>query len=149
MSQKLPVSPLAPKKTAKPKKLSGLSLSALASGARYKGRDDLLLVALDKGASVAGVFTTSKMPSAAVDLTRQNLAASRGRARALLVNAGNANAFTGKAGAKAAAITAQAAAQKIGCQAGEVLVASTGVIGEVPDTEPLVRAIGKSCGGSE
>ncbi len=149
MSQKLPVSPLAPKKTAKPKKLSGLSLSAVASGARYKGRDDVLLVALDKGASVAGVFTTSKMPSAAVDLTRQNLAASRGRARALLVNAGNANAFTGKAGAKAAAITAQAAAQKIGCQEGEVLVASTGVIGEVPDTEPLVRAIGKSCGGSE
>lgn len=149
MSQKLPVSPLAPKKTAKPKKLSGLSLSAVASGARYTGRDDVLLVALDKGASVAGVFTTSKMPSAAVDLTRQNLAASRGRARALLVNAGNANAFTGKAGAKAAAITAQAAAEKIGCQAGEVLVASTGVIGEVPDTEPLVRAIGKSCGGSD
>jgi glutamate N-acetyltransferase/amino-acid N-acetyltransferase len=93
MPQELPVSPLAPKKIAKPKQLGKLRLSALASGARYKGRDDVLLVALPKSSTVAGVFTQSKMPSAAVDLSKANLRAAKGRARAILVNAGNANAF--------------------------------------------------------
>ena len=146
MVKKLPVSPLAPKKTAKPKALSGMRLSAMASGARYKGRDDVLLVELDKTARIAGVFTRSKMPSAAVDLSRAHLAATKGRARAILVNAGNANAFTGAAGAKAAALTAQAAAQKIGCAPHDVLVASTGVIGEVLETAPLLKALEEADG---
>ena len=85
MVKKLPVSPLAPKKTAKPKALSGMRLSAMASGARYKGRDDVLLVELDKTARIAGVFTRSKMPSAAVDLSRAHLAATKGRARAIII----------------------------------------------------------------
>jgi glutamate N-acetyltransferase/amino-acid N-acetyltransferase len=113
----------------------------MASGARYQGRDDVLLVELDKAARVAGVFTRSKMPSAAVDLSRHHLDACKGKARAILINAGNANAFTGKAGAKAAALTAQAAAKKIGCTANEVLVASTGVIGEVLETAPILKAL--------
>ena len=146
MVKKLPVSPLAPKKTAKPKALSGMRLSAMASGARYKGRDDVLLVELDKTARVAGVFTRSKMPSAAVDLSRAHLAATKGRARAILVNAGNANAFTGAAGAKAAALTAKAAAQKISCAPHDVLVASTGVIGEVLETAPLLKALEEADG---
>ncbi len=146
MVKKLPVSPLAPKKTAKPKALSGMRLSAMASGARYKGRDDVLLVELDKTARIAGVFTRSKMPSAAVDLSRAHLAATKGRARAILVNAGNANAFTGAAGAKAAALTAKAAAQKISCAPHDVLVASTGVIGEVLETAPLLKALEEADG---
>ena len=144
MPQDLPVSPLAPKKIAKPKPFGNLRLSALASGARYKGRDDVLLVELPAGSTVAGVFTQSKMPSAAVDLSKANLRASKGRARAILVNAGNANAFTGKAGAKAAAVTAQAAAKHIGCTADEVLVASTGVIGEVLETAPILNVLQKA-----
>jgi len=149
MVKKLPVSPLAPKKPAKPKPLAGTRLSALASGARYKGRDDVLLVELNKAARIAGVFTRSKMPSAAVDLSRAHLAATKGRVRAILVNAGNANAFTGAAGAKAAALTAQAAAQKIGCEPHDVLVASTGVIGEVLEIAPIRRAIEKADGKAD
>lgn len=149
MPQKLPVSALAPKKLARPKKLEGVRLSTLASGARYKGRDDVLLVELAQGSTAAGVFTRSKMPSAAVDLSRAHLAASKGRARALLVNAGNANAFTGKAGAKAAAQTAKAAATHIGCDAGAVLVASTGVIGEVLEAAPIERVLVKADGGAD
>ena len=149
MVKKLPVSPLAPKKSAKPKPLAGMRLSAMASGARYKGRDDVLLVELDKAARIAGMFTRSKMPSAAVDLSRAHLAATKGRARAILVNAGNANAFTGAAGAKAAALTAQATAQKIGCAPHDVLVVSTGVIGEVLETAPLLKALEKADGSAD
>ena len=136
MVKTLPVSPLAPKKSAKPKALSGMRMSALASGARYQGRDDVLLIELDGAARIAGVFTSSKMPSAAVDLSRDHLTATRGRARAILVNAGNANAFTGAAGAKAAALTAQAAAQKIGCEPHDVLVASTVLLAKCWKSRP-------------
>ncbi|MCH1569689.1 MAG: bifunctional glutamate N-acetyltransferase/amino-acid acetyltransferase ArgJ [Alphaproteobacteria bacterium] len=141
MAPKIIRSPLAPKRIAKPKALSGLRLHVMASGARYKRRDDFLLIELNDTATVAGVFTKSKMPSAAVDLSRANLISSKGRARAILVNAGNANAFTGQAGAKAAALTATAAAKKIGCRAEQVLIASTGVIGETLETKPLLKAL--------
>ena len=149
MPQDLPVSPLAPKKMAKPKALGHVRLSALASGARYQGRDNVLLVALPAGSTVAGVFTQSKMPSAAVDLSRANLRAAKGKARALLVNAGNANAFTGQAGAKAALVTAQATAEQIGCKPHEVLVASTGVIGEVLETAPVLKAVQQADGAAD
>src|SRR5690606_28990870 len=79
----------------------------------------------------AGVFTRSLCPSAPVDLCRQNLGG--GSARILVVNSGNANAFTGKKGQEATALTAQAASKAAACSEGEVFLASTGVIGEPLD----------------
>jgi glutamate N-acetyltransferase/amino-acid N-acetyltransferase len=87
-----------------------------------------MLAVFDEGTSVAGVFTRSKCPSAPVQWCRARI---RGvRARALVVNSGNANAFTGKSGRAACAFTAKLAAAAVGCKASEVFLASTGVIGE-------------------
>ena len=97
--------------------------------AGYKdwGRCDLSYIALDEGTTVAGVTTQNICCSAEVDLCRANLA--HGRARALVVNAGNSNAFTGQRGKDAVdAITAQVAAH-LNCDASEIFVSSTGVIG--------------------
>ncbi len=95
---------------------------------RYKGRTDVLLMVLDPGTAVAGVFTKSKCPSAPVEWCRAKL---KGRkARALVVNSGNANAFTGKTGREACAFTAKIAAKAVGCKPDDVFLASTGVIGE-------------------
>ncbi len=94
MSQKYPVSPLAPKKRKKLAPVAGVRLGVAASGERYQNRDDVLLMQFDPATKVAGVTTRSSMPSAAVDWCRAYF--TKGRARGLLVNAGNANAFTGK-----------------------------------------------------
>ena len=96
MAKALPVSPLAPKTFAELPPIDGVRLATAETGTRYKGRDDLLLCVLDKGTAVAGVLTRSKTCSAPVDLCRTNLKG--GKARAIVVNAGNANAFTGKSG---------------------------------------------------
>ena len=81
------------------------------------------------------------MPSAPVDLSRENLAAGGGRIRGLGVNAGNANAFTGAAGARAAGRTARALAKRLRAEETEIFLASTGVIGETLDPAPLVSAV--------
>ena len=143
MPQDLPPSPFAPKKPAKLSPIEGVQLTVRASGTRYKGRNDVLMMQFPKGTKVAGVFTRSKMPSAAVDLSRQHLqaAAGGGKARALVVNAGNANAFTGKAGAKAALAMAKGVAKLTDCAVEDVFVASTGVIGEDLDAAPLIAAL--------
>jgi glutamate N-acetyltransferase/amino-acid N-acetyltransferase len=108
--------------------VGGVRIGAGAAGVRYQGRTDVFLVVLDEGTTVAGVFTRSKCPSAPVEWCRENRRA--GRARALVVNSGNANAFTGRNGREAAAFTARLAAKAVGCKQGEVFLASTGVIGE-------------------
>ena len=126
-----PVSPLAPKTTPDLPEIAGVRLATAAAGIRYRGRTDVLYVGLDAGTAVAGVFTRSKCPSAPVDWCRANLAG--GSARALVVNSGNANAFTGRKGADAVALTADIAARAAGCLPSEVFVASTGVIGEPLD----------------
>jgi glutamate N-acetyltransferase / amino-acid N-acetyltransferase len=131
MAAAAPVSPLAPKSFAELPAIEGVRLAAGAAGIRYKGRTDVLLAVFDEGATVAGVFTTSKCPSAPVDWCRDNLKG--GRARALVVNSGNANAFTGKAGGEAAALTAKLAAKAVGAEESEIFLASTGVIGEPLD----------------
>lgn len=130
------VSPLAPARPAVLPALAGVRLAAAESGSRYRGRPDLMLALFDEGTAVAGVLTRSTMASAPVDWCRARLPG--GRARALLVNAGNANAFTGRAGAAAAATCAREVARRAGCGDDEVFLASTGVIGVELDPAPLV-----------
>ncbi len=125
------VSPLAPKSVPDMPALRGVRMATASAGIKYKGRTDVLMMVFDQPAAVAGVFTRSRCPSAPVDFCRQNL--SGGVARAVVVNSGNANAFTGKKGREATALTAKSAAAAAGCQESEVFLASTGVIGEPLD----------------
>src|SRR6187431_1936258 len=122
------VSPLAPKHVPEMPEVAGVRIATGAAGIKYKGRTDVLLALFDKGTTVAGVLTRSKCPSAPVEWCRANVKG--GKARALVVNSGNANAFTGKSGREAVAFTAKLAAQASGCRPVEVFLASTGVIGE-------------------
>ena len=119
--------------------IAGVRLGAVAAGIRYQGRTDLVMLELAPGTSVAGVFTSSKCPGAPVDWCRAALAG--GKARAVVVNAGNANVFTGKAGRDTCVATAAAAARLVGCPPKQVFVASTGVIGEVLPHDKLVAAL--------
>ncbi|MBR2690196.1 MAG: bifunctional glutamate N-acetyltransferase/amino-acid acetyltransferase ArgJ [Aquamicrobium sp.] len=125
------ISPLAPKKYPKMPAIEGVRIATAEAGIKYKNRTDLLTMVFDPGTAVAGVFTRSKCPSAPVDLCRENLG--QGKARVLVVNSGNANAFTGKKGRETTSMTAAAAAKAVGCGADEVFLASTGVIGEPLD----------------
>lgn len=125
------VSPLAPKKYPKMPAIEGVRIATAEAGIKYKGRTDVLAMVFDEGTTAAGVFTRSKCPSAPVDFCRQNL--SGGKARILIVNSGNANAFTGKKGRETTSLTGEAAAKAAGCTPGDVFLASTGVIGEPLD----------------
>lgn len=125
------VSPLAPKNVPDMPVIAGVRLATAEAGIRYKNRTDVLLAIMDKGTAVAGVFTKSKCPSAPVEWCRAKLKG--GKARALVVNSGNANAFTGKTGRGSTALTAKIAAKAVGCSESEIFLASTGVIGEPLD----------------
>ncbi len=135
------VSPLAPKTVPDLPPLGGVRLATAAAGIRYKGRTDVFLALLDPGTTVAGVFTTSKCPSAPVEWCRAKLKG--GKARALVVNSGNANAFTGKTGRAATALTARIAAKAVGCSVDDVFLASTGVIGEPLDASKFDGVLGQ------
>ena len=108
--------------------IAGVRIATGAAGIKYQGRTDVLLALFDRGTTVAGVLTRSKCPSAPVEWCRAKLKG--GKAQALVVNSGNANAFTGKTGREATAFTATLASAAAGCKAAEVFLASTGVIGE-------------------
>ena len=125
------VSPLAPTQVPDMPAIDGVRLATAAAGIRYPGRTDVLLIALDPGTAVAGVFTQSKCASAPVEWCRAQIKG--GAARALVVNSGNANAFTGKTGREACKLTAALAGKAVGCKPAEVFLASTGVIGEPLD----------------
>ncbi|MBN8991387.1 MAG: bifunctional glutamate N-acetyltransferase/amino-acid acetyltransferase ArgJ [Rhizobiales bacterium] len=139
------VSPLAPTEIPEMPAIAGVRLATAAAGIRYKGRTDVLLAVMDKGTTAAGVFTKSKCPSAPVEWCRAKLrnGGSKGSpARALVVNSGNANAFTGKTGRQATALTASIAAKAVGCKPDEVYLASTGVIGEPLDATKFNGVLG-------
>lgn len=133
------ISPLAPERFPDLPDVAGVRLAAIEAGLRYQRRADLMLAEVEPGTTVAGVFTKSQCPSAPVDWCRRIL--SPGRARAIVCNAGNANAFTGRAGETAARLTAETIARSLGCSADEVFLASTGVIGETLDEAALAEAL--------
>ena len=132
-------SPLAPETQPELPAIGGLRLGAVRAFGRYGDRADLLLMLAREGTTVAGVFTRSACASAPVEWCRRHVPA--GRVRGVLVNAGNSNAFTGAAGREATERTARAAAEAIGCLPEEVLIASTGVIGEALDPAPIEAAV--------
>ena len=122
------ISPLAPARVPDLPAIDGVKLATAAAGIKYANRTDVLMVLLEPGTTAAGVLTRSKCPSAPVDWCRAKLKS--GKARALIVNSGNANAFTGKSGRAATELTAKLTARAIGSGDGDILLASTGVIGE-------------------
>jgi len=136
---KYPLSPLAPSDPPTLPAIAGVRLGACASGVRYRGRTDLMLALFDPGTTAAGLFTRSLTAAAPILWCRRALAG--GRARALVVNSGNANAFTGAAGEAAVARVVEAAAAAAACARDEVFVSSTGVIGEPLPAERIAAAL--------
>ncbi len=119
--------------------VAGVRVGAVACGVRYEGRPDLCLITFESTAAVAGVFTRSQTAAAPVEWCRARLPG--GRARAFLINSGNANAFTGQHGRDAVARTAAKTAEVLGCSRDEIFVASTGVIGEPLPGERIADAL--------
>ncbi|WP_207483557.1 bifunctional glutamate N-acetyltransferase/amino-acid acetyltransferase ArgJ [Arenibaculum pallidiluteum] len=133
------VSPLAPAGFPTLPDVAGVRFATTNCEIRYRGRDDLMVALLEPGTTVAGVLTRSLTASAPVLWCRKALAG--GSARAMVVNAGNSNAFTGKAGEAFVSATLDAAAALAGCAREEVFLASTGVIGQPMPADLIARAI--------
>ncbi len=134
------ISPLAPARFPELPPLAGVRLATRACEIHYKARSDVCLIELASGTSAAGVFTRSLTAGAPVEWCRKALKGRR--ARAVVINSGNANAFTGAVGLKSVAKTVAATARDLRCRKTEVFVASTGVIGEpLPDAR-LIGALG-------
>ena len=139
MAKTLPVSPLALLEPAPPLAVAGVRCASAVAAIRYAARPDLLLVELAAGTAVAGVLTRSATPGHPVLWCRKALP--QGRARALVVNSGNANVCRGAEGDAAVAREVAAVVELLGCAAEEVLVASTGVIGERLAVERIETAM--------
>lgn len=122
------LSPLAPEAFPVIPNISGVRMTSVACGVRYSGKLDLLFAEFDVDTRVAGVFTQSQTAAAPVQWCKQALL--EGKARALVVNSGNANAFTGKSGENTVRLTAEYASEKVNSKSNEIFIASTGVIGE-------------------
>ena len=133
------VSPLAPEQHPELPPIGGVKLAAAETGIRYKNRPDVLLAVMDPGTTVAGALTRSKSRSAPVDWCARSLGG--GTARAVVINAGNANAFTGKAGVATVTAVARAAAKLLACKPPEIFQASTGVIGEPLNPAPITAVL--------
>ncbi|AGF75333.1 bifunctional glutamate N-acetyltransferase/amino-acid acetyltransferase ArgJ [Bartonella vinsonii] len=133
------ISPLSPQNIQELPPLSGVRIATAEAGIKYKGRADLLFIIFDEPASVAGVFTRSKCPSAPVEHCRASLP--HGVARGVVVNSGNANAFTGRKGRHTTNEIMYAAASALKAQENEIFIASTGVIGEPMDASAIVNLL--------
>jgi glutamate N-acetyltransferase/amino-acid N-acetyltransferase len=142
----MPVSPLAVPFPAI-REIRGVRLATGRAGF-YKGdRDDLMVMAFPEGTSCAGVFTRHGVGSAPVDWCKAAIGRSAGDARAVVVNAGCANSFTGKPGAAAARRVCAGVAKRLGCKADQVMTASTGVIGVLLDDAKITPQLDGIVGG--
>ncbi|WP_297770817.1 bifunctional glutamate N-acetyltransferase/amino-acid acetyltransferase ArgJ [uncultured Roseovarius sp.] len=130
MGAKPPLSPLAPAGFPALPEIAGVSFATTAAGVRYKDRTDVMLAALAPGTAVAGVFTRSATRSAAVLDCQEKIGGVASGGAAILVNSGNANAFTGRRGAESVEAVTGAVAETLGISAARVFSSSTGVIGE-------------------
>jgi len=139
MGKQLEKSPLAPAEFPEMRGVPGVSLATASLGLKDDGRENLLVVSLQGGTTVAGTLTKSKTRSAPVDWCRKHLPL--GEARGLIVNAGNANAFTGAAGNEAVEKCVEAVADQLACRPSRIFAASTGVIGEALPYEVIVGAL--------
>ena len=135
----LPVSPLAPASQPVLPRIAGVRLGGVAIGLKKNGGRDLMLAELAPGTTIAGALTRSLCSSAPVDWCRDALKG--GKARAIVVNSGNSNAFTGKAGDHTVATTVKAAVAILGCKPSEVFIASTGVIGQPLPPDAIASAL--------
>jgi glutamate N-acetyltransferase / amino-acid N-acetyltransferase len=133
------ISPLAPERFPDLAPIAGVRLASLACGIRYTGRDDLMLAELAPGSAIAGVFTQSVTVGPPVLWCRDCLQG--GSVRGIVVNSGNSNVFTGRAGREVVEKTAATAARLLGCDPKQIFVSSTGVIGEPPPGEKIVAAL--------
>ena len=134
-----PVSPLAPTVYPTLPPIKGVRLASFAAGIRYKVRSDLMVAELAPGTTVGGVLTRSLTASAPVEACRAHLKGGSGRV--LVVNAGNANTFTGKRGVADVDKTCAAAAEVFGCKPAEVFVSSTGTIGVPLPVEKITTVL--------
>ena len=132
------VSPLAPQEYVNLPKVEGVRLKAVEANIKYENKKDLTVILFDEPVAVAGVFTKSLCPSAPVDWCRGVLKDKKAKVKAIVVNSGNANAFTGAKGIEAVETTAKAMAQSLQCKEQEILLASTGVIGEPLEAEKFI-----------
>ena len=130
MAATLARSPLAPAAFPDMPNIAGVRLATAAAGVRYQGRDDVMLVELAPGTAVAGVFTRSATRSAAVIDCQQKIGGTAEGGAAILVNSGNANAFTGRRGTESVSAITGAVANRLGVAQARVFTSSTGVIGE-------------------
>src|SRR5580765_3048057 len=121
----------------------GFRFAATACGLKKTGALDLAILSSDVPASAAAVFTQNLVVAAPVLISKQNLRASKGRMRAVVVNAGNANCATGPAGHTAAERTVAETAKRLGCTANEIIVCSTGVIGVPLAVDKILRSLAK------
>ena len=139
-----PVSPLAPAGFPDLPKVRGVRFATAEAGVRYAGRTDVMLAVTDDTAVVAGVLTRSRTASAAVEDCRRKLGhPEAGKPVAILVNSGNANAFTGAKGAAAVARISDAVAVATGVPPANVFTASTGVIGEPLPDDRITAVLGR------
>ena len=147
MSKITKVSPLAPDQFPKMPSVSGVLLGTAKAGIKYQNRSDVFVARFTKGTQAAGGLTRSNVIGAPVEWCRQVIDPNAGMpsVRALVVNAGNANVFTGPQGRETVKATVAAAAKTIGCRQKEVAVAATGVIGEVMSPDNIVAGIEKIC----
>jgi glutamate N-acetyltransferase/amino-acid N-acetyltransferase len=137
----MPVSPLAVPFPKMPP-IAGVQMATARAGFYKHERDDLLVMSFPEGASCAGVFTRHGVGSAPVDWCKRHLAMTKGEdVRALVVNAGCANSFTGRPGADAVRRVCSAAGKRFDCRQRDVMVASTGVIGVLLDDAKIVHKL--------